>query len=258
MKNPIKNAGKMLDGMKDAGKQIKSTIIVAVACLVVIGIGNFASGIFVDAGRDATAEMNRLKTEIDTMQRNADLGAGLVQPGVADTEGGTRVEWVGNSVDTGRWMTDEEAFWNWIYPAFNYRSATEYNKAREDFKSAKGLGDCLFTTQFLTYYDTSANALKKYPAKVNDDGTPTDDAVKAVDEAYQCTSDKSLFRTWPIGETANGDYRYMAQVYMGMPGSDNEQTPVTFMFTMMHTTGQGGQDTMSISDFECWPPSTGR
>lgn len=258
IKNPFANGvklpgklGKKVDAVAEAKRQIIVTAVTALACLLCIGIASFASSIFTESGTDSVNEMNRIQNEMDQLKKTDEAFTGISDLQNSDT---VRVEWTGTKLDMGRWSTDAAMFWNWIEPAFNYDSATEYNQTREEFISTKGLGKCLFTVQFMAAYDTEAEARKKYGTELGDDGNPTPAQIANIDVAYKCTSSESNFSTWPIGEMSDGSYRYMARLYFNPPGTVNTDRAIVFMYTVRHTTGQDGTDAMTILDFECWPP----
>lgn len=251
MKNPLKKIGKAADAAKESKRQIIVTAITAVACLLCIGIGNFAEGIFVDSGKSTVDEMNRIQNEMDQFQKTDPAFTGITD---IQTSENVRVEWEGRKLDTGRWSTDKSLFWEWISPAFNYNSATEYNQTRESFISEKGLGKCLFTTQFMAPYDIEEQARKKYG--LDADGKPSAVNIEKVDTAYKCTAspDASGYYIWPIAEENDGSYRYVARIRYGFPGAGaTELNTCVFMFTARHTTGENGADRVTIYDFECWP-----
>lgn len=256
VKNPFEKGlsgklGKTAETLAEARKQIIVTAITAVACLVCIGIASFASSIFTESGADSVKEMNCIQNEMDQFKKTDEAFTGI---GEIQTAENVRVEWTGTKLDMGRWSTDEATFWKWIRPAFNYDSATEYNKAREEFVSTKGLGKCLFTVQFLAPYDTEEAARKKYADSLGDDGKPTAVQIANIDAEYKCTASENEFDTWPIGELSDGSYRYMARLNFSPPGTMTGGRTIVFMYTVRHTTGQNGGDIMTILDFECWPP----
>lgn len=251
MKNPIKAFGKTAEAAKEAKRQIIVTVITFAACFACVGIGNFASGLVTMSAKDTVDEMNRIQNEMDQFQKTDPAFTGVTDIKTADN---IKIEWTGVKLDTGRWSTDKAMFWEWIKPAFNYNSATEYNQTRETFISTKGLGKCLFTTQFMAPYDIEEAARKKYASALGPDGKPTAVNMDAVDNAYKCVASENDYYAWPIGEENDGSYRYAARVMYGSPSSSStRQLTVMFMFTVQHTAGADGVDNMTIKDFECWP-----
>lgn len=258
IKNPFSNGlpgklGKTAAAVSEARRQIIVTVITVVACLVCIGIANFASSIFTESGKDSVNEMNRLRNEMDQFQKTDEAFTGI---GEVQTAENIRIEWTGTKLDMGRWSTDEAMFWSWIRPAFNYESATEYNQTREEFVSTKGLGKCLFTVQFLAPYDIEAAARKKYHLPEGED-KPSPAQLATVDVEYQCSASENDFSTWPIKEESDGSYRYLARVKFYPPdskGSLAQVRSIIFMYTVRHSAGADGADNMTILDFECWPP----
>lgn len=236
-------------------KQIITTGITVAACLLVIGIARMGASVFSDGLAGSEADYVALENEIGQFRQSDPYFTG--ESGIM-TEEQVRIEWAPpegtteiKDVDTAKWQADEKAFWGWIKPAFNFGSATEYNQTREDY--IRQLGNCLFTTQFLTYYDTEGTARRTLPEGQTE---VTQFDIEKADKAYTCTAKQELFRSWVIGiDEATGDYTYAAMVPMQLKNSPTA-TGVLFTYTVSRTPGKDGTDNVSIKNFDCWPPNS--
>lgn len=161
------------------------------------------------------------------------------------------INWLGDKVDTGRWMTDESYFWTWIEPAFTYNSAIKYNEMKDNYYNV--LGPCYFTTSFLAPYDHTMDM--KYDA--NNDGELSGVEAEAANIAFTCDTNKSKFMTFPIGELADGSYEYLALVPMRSKGSKN-YIMIAFTYAVIHSETSDGKENVVIDDFNCWAPDSDR
>lgn len=243
-------ASKKIDGaagfLKEYKKQIITTAITLVVCLVVTQLANFGAGIFRDMKSQADQAVINVMNETDNLKKSDRY---FTQDVEKKDYSKLTVEWIPANgrdpktavVDTGRWMSDENIFWEFISPAFSFDSATEYNKMREDY--IQKVGNCLFTVQFLSYYDIESKCRKDENGQVNQVD------FERFDKAYTCSTDKSKYRTYPTGIDANGDYTYLALVPM-------QGSYVAFTYKIAHSVGQGGAERITLSDFDCWPPNS--
>ena len=161
------------------------------------------------------------------------------------------VNWIGDKVDKGRWETDDAYFWTWIEPAFNFKSAVEYNNNVREFITTKGVPeDHLFVTTFLQYYDYQSDLR----FDENNDGKLSGDEATQANNSYKSSTQKSRYYTLPIGITKNGDYHYLAMVpqYVGL--GDIDYRAIAFTFTIEHNINLvTNSDTMEVTDFNVWP-----
>lgn len=232
-----KKPNKILGFLSEYKKQLITTAITAVVCLIVVGIANVGKAIFFDAEAQAEASVTKVKNEMANLQASDSY---FTQDAMGKDYTSLKVEWLGVQVDTGRWMSDENVFWEFISPAFNFNSATEYNKMREDYIAQ--VGNCLFTVQFLAYYDIESKCRRDENGNVNQVD------FERYDSGYKCSSDKSQYRTYPVAIDSNGDYTYIAMVPM-------QSNYVAFTYKIVHSVGQGGKERITLSQFDCWPPN---
>lgn len=232
-------------------KQLITTAIVAVSCFLVMGIAGFAGNIFHAMHTESDAALASLDNEIDTFRKSDRYFTG--QDELLTDESNVEVRYVGTRIDAGRWRTDEQCFWDFISPAFNYDSATEYNQMRAAYETK--LGKCLFTTQFLTPYDIDQAAMN---ARTEDQkkagGEITEIERDKADHAFTCMSDKGHMVTYPIGRDSNGNYGYVSFVGFGRSSRSKENpTMIAFTYTVVHTKTSETEESMSITNFACWP-----
>lgn len=227
-------------------KQIITTAITVVLCIVVAAIANTARGVFAGMETESYNAAAKLQSDIDNFQKSDPAFAEDVQ--VRGETDKAKVKWVTpgehedlTSVDAGRWMSDEAIFWDFISPAFSFNSATEYNQMREEY--IQKLGNCLFTVQFMGYYDIESKCRK------NENGTVNQADFERYDAAYTCTTDKSKYYTYPVAKDNNGNYTYVAMVPM-------KSVYVMFTYTIEHSPGQGGNERITLTNFDCWPPNS--
>lgn len=245
---------KRLDAAKEffAGhkKQIITTAVTAVACLLVIGVSNAGAGIFSAMELEASEALVSLKNEKENFIRSDRMFTSQEEILKGDD---VEIKYVGNGVDGGRWRTDEDFFWEFIKPAFNYDRASEYNKTREDYVNK--LGTCLFTAQFMAYYDIPGKAMEARATQSNPKtGELTEAELSQADNAFRCVAQKSNLITFPVGVTADGDYEYAGFVGMSRNGKVDDTIMVGFTYTVVHGVGEGGTERLSITNFSCWPP----
>ncbi len=225
-----------------------------VVCVAMNVAGNFFEDY--DVGENGVNEaLIALQNEVDNFRSSDEY---FTHQGQIDTSDTVNIVWEGDGLDTGRWQADDGKFWDFISPSVNFASAVEYNKMREDYRQI--LGDCLFTVQFLAPYDVTSAALqycKENHVDPDAEGNPPQWVMDQVSDAYTCRSSKGDFVTYPIGEDSDGNYRYMAYVYLQARNSSNK-TAAVFEYTAVHTAGAGGEDNITISDFKCWPPDQSR
>lgn len=235
-------------------KQVTYLAIALAATFVICAGAGFARNTFHSMAAAADSDYADLQNEMDQF-RNSDPY--FTHQREVDKQDEVRIEWVGTKVDTGRWTSDENVFWEFIRPAFNFSNGMEYNQTREDYISK--LGNCLFTTQFLTYYDIGTIAKNRCDPSQLDPvtGEAPQYVLDAVSEDYKCTASKSDYITYPIAENSDGSYTYLAIVFMTRNES-REAIGVAFTFTAEHSIGADGADTVNIRDFACWPPDSRR
>lgn len=228
-------------------KHLITTAIVLVVAFLVTNLAKFGAGIFRDMQYQTEQAVIGVTNEMDNLRKSDRY---FTQDVERQDFSKIQVEWLPANgrdpkkavVDTGRWMADENIFWEFIYPAFSFDSATEYNQMREDY--IEKVGNCLFTVQFMSYYDIESKCRK------NENGTVNQVDFERVNGAYKCTTDKSKYRTYPTSIDVNGDYTYVALVPM-------QGTYVAFTYKIVHSVGQGGSERITLSDFDCWPPNSG-
>lgn len=233
-----KKAGGAKDFFTEYKRQLIFTAITAIVCGLIFFVAKTASGVFTDM-RDQSA-----KAVTDVINKTENLKASdryFTKDEEKLNYNQTKIEWVGNKIDTGRWMSDEGIFWDFIAPAFNFKTATDYNKMREDY--IEKVGNCLFTVQFLSYYDIEGQCRRDENGNVNQVD------FERINNAYSCTSDKSRLRTFPMSVDNNGDYTYLALVPM-------KNNYVAFTYKIVHEPGQGGKERITLADFDCWPPNS--
>lgn len=240
----------------DFGKKYKSDLI---KCAIFTGgflliwmISSIVKDAFATEYMNQTNNYIALQTDIEHFKQSKEYMAyNSAVNGVTldNMQTGVEVNWIGDKIDTGRWMTDDEYFWKWIEPAFEFESATEYNAMRNEFYSEKGLGSCLFTTQFLAPYSPELDL----SFDTNKDGQLSPKEAEAADQAFTCSSSKAKYRTYPIGTASDGSYEYLALVPMKRNNTSN-YIMVAFTFTMHHKDTASGVEEITISDFNCWPP----
>lgn len=255
MKIPKINAAPGTGGNKKASgissflaenkKQLITTAITMVACLVICGVASTGRGIFTDMQAQAEQAVVDVSNKMDNLRKSDRY---FTQDAEKKDYNKVRVEWIPANgrpaaeavVDPGRWTTDDRIFWDFISPAFTFNSATEYNQMRENYISQ--LGNCLFTVQFLAYYDIEAHATP------DGNGNITAKAIEEANLRYNCTSDPTMFVSYPTAVDSEGNYTYFAMVPM-------KSTYVGFTYKIVHSLGQGGNDRITLCDFDCWPPN---
>lgn len=161
--------------------------------IVVMIICGIIKGQFNKTYTAAKTSVDQLDNEIynykSSVMQNK-LGDGYV--GNLANSGNTQRKLVGDQVDPGKWQQDNDAFWTYISPMFNFNSATEYNTMCQKYR--KDLGSCLLTNVFL--------------APVDIDGQ--DDPEK-FDDSFRCSAEKKTgFEAYPIGMDEGNGYRYIA------------------------------------------------
>ena len=233
-----KKQNRILAFLSEYKKQLITTGIVGVICLVIVGIANVGVDMFAAVEAESEASITRVKNEMANLQASDSY---FTQDAMGKDYQSLKVEWQGVQVDTARWMTDENIFWDFISPAFSFNSATEYNKMREDYIAQ--VGNCLFTVQFLAYYDIESKCRRDENGNVNQVD------FERYDAAYTCSTDKSQYMTYPVAVDNNGDYTYIAMVPM-------KSTYVAFTYKIVHSVGQGGSERITLSEFDCWPPNS--
>lgn len=256
-----KNLNKKIAKIMDIAKAEKKSLIQIAALIIgVIAVAGLARAVVYDADsslfrgslKQANAEYNKLINDIDIFKKTNPFYTGVNTPEAEEQQ--KDINWIGVKYDAGRVKADTQYFWDWISPAFDYNSATEYNSAIAEFTSTKGLKpDNLFVTTFLQYYDyTSVEH-----ADADGDGKATPNEIQMCDRNYKCYTSKSVYADWVrlIGTTESGDYHYMSMVPMAASDSSKYYTMVLFTFTAKHTVNPvTNSDTISITDFNVWPP----
>lgn len=250
---------KRVNNMRNFASEYKKNLILlgVVTCvgLLLLIISNVVKGV-VESEKDnqkniyaeLTNEINKL--ENDQVYKNAtEIGANIEYQDT--TNKNIKINWLGDKVDTGRWMTDESYFWTWIEPAFTYTSAIKYNEMKDNYYNV--LGPCYFTTSFLAPYNHTMDM--KYDA--NNDGELSGVEAEAANIAFTCDTNKSKFMTFPIGELADGSYEYLALVPMRSKGSKN-YIMIAFTYAVIHSETSDGKENVVIDDFNCWAPDSDR
>ena len=236
-------------------KQLMISGVFLCLLFVVTIATNMVKGTFADMEAQANASLVALQNEMASFQSSDEY---FTHKGQIDRDDTVQIVWNGDKIDSGRWRADDDKFWDFISPAFNFSSAVEYNKTREDYRQV--LGDCLFTTQFLTAYDITAAAqqyCKQNHINPDADGNPPQYVMDEVSGRYVCQASKADFLSYPISVDGDGNYRYMGYVFIQRNNS-NSKIAVVFEYTAVHTAGAGGEDNVTISDFKCWPPDRSR
>lgn len=231
--------------MSDTTKRIVTTVITFAVCGVICFGSNILAGTFRSEAQAAFNAAAKIESDIQNLQASDRY---FTQDAERVDYREQQIKWVTpgmhedlTSIDTGRWMADENIFWDFISPAFNFNSATEYNQMRESY--IEKLGNCLFTVQFLGYYDIESKC------RLNENGTVNQVDFERYNKAYTCTSDKKSYYTYPVAEDDEGNYTYVAMVPM-------KSVYVMFTYNIIHSPGQGGNERITLADFDCWPPDS--
>ena len=268
----MKSNDKITDTITFCKDNRKSLIITACLILLLIIVYNIANAIVFADGNTRSdlkgqrynliAEYNKIKNDMDVFEKTNPYYTKVDNSELENQN--KNVNWIGDKTDEGRWRTDDAYFWTWIEPAFNYDSATEYNENAREFITTKDLPeDHLFVVAFLPYYDYT-NDLKY---DVNNNGLLDGNEIGLANQQHKSQTNKSLYKTWPIGKTEDGDYHYLAIVpkYVGSAygeakywiNSFNNFSYVMFTFTVEHNINIiTNSDTMKVSDFNVWPLQT--
>ncbi len=247
----VKNVKSAPAFIREYKKQIIMTAITVAVCGVMALVCTFVGGMFDDMAKSADNDRLDIDNKIAEFQNTDERFTGLDER--LTERDNVEVRYVGTQVDGALWQADQKAFWNFISPAFNYKSAEEYNATRENY--VKQLGDCLFTTQFMAYYDipqAARNARNNIPVESRPTGDLTEGELDAVNMKFTCKAMSSDLVMMPIGRTSDGDYSYIAMVGMARTGNP---TCVGFTFSVSHSVGKDGADVATIRNFCCWPPS---
>lgn len=229
--------------LSDTAKRIITTVITLVLCIIACVIATTVSGSFKAQAAASYDAAKKIESDIDNLEASDRYFTGDAE---RVNYGEKQIKWVTpgmhedvSSIDPSRWMTDENIFWDFISPAFNFNSATEYNQMRESY--IEKLGNCLFTVQFLGYYDIESKCRR------NENGTVNQVDFERFNNAYTCTSDKKAYYTYPVGMDQDGNYSYIAMVPM-------KNSYVLFTYRIVHAPGQGGNERITLAGFDCWPP----
>lgn len=231
--------------MSDTAKRVITTVVTLAVCAVICVVTNVLSGSFEEQAQASYNAAAKVESDIHNLQASDRY---FTQDAERVDYREQQIKWVTpgthedlTSIDTGRWMADENIFWDFISPAFNFNSATEYNQMRESY--IEKLGNCLFTVQFLGYYDIESRC------RLNENGTVNQVDFERVNNAYTCTSDKKSYYTYPVAKDSDGNYSYVAMVPM-------KSVYVMFTYRIIHAPGQGGNERITLADFDCWPPDS--
>jgi len=191
MKSSQKYIVEYKDSLILCGIFLAGLIVIAIICGVIKGQFNNK---YVTA-RTAVEQLdNEIYNYKSSVMQNK-LGDGYV--GKLSNAGNTNIKLVGDEIDAGKWQQDNDAFWNFISPMFNFNSAEEYNNMCQNYR--KQLGSCLLTNVFL--------------APVDIDGQ--DDPQK-FNESIKCKINKKEgFEAYPIGMDAENGYEYIALITFG-------------------------------------------
>lgn len=225
-------------------KQIIRCGIFVLAMIVTANIAKGVSGMCGEILDDENRAYSDLRNEVEQYQASNRLYTGISESIL--TADKTSVKWTGDRVEVGRWMADEAYFWTWIEPAFNYKNATEYASMRADY--LQQTGHCLFTDQFLAPYDPSSD--KSFDK--NGDGELSPKEIENANAAFNCTSSKNGFITYPIGAGGDGSYAYLALVPMRRSGTSTS-VMTAFTYSVVHHDNPDGTEKITISGLECWP-----
>lgn len=242
----IKSAPSFLRAYK---KQLIMTAITLAVCGVLALICSFVGTMFKEMATDADNQRLDIDNKIAEFQNTDERYTGVDEQ--LTERDNVEIRYIGTQVDGALWQADQRAFWSFISPAFNYNSAEEYNKSREEY--VRQLGDCLFTTQFMAYYDIATAARNDRKNQSNPvTGDLTAGELDAINVKFTCKALSSDLVMLPVGRTADGDYMYLAMVGMARKGNP---TCVGFTFSVSHSIGPDGADVATIKNFCCWPPS---
>lgn len=240
----------------------KSLIIIGVLIIlifVVTGLANMIvynenDSLFRGSLKQLNNEYNKLMNDIDTFQKTNPYYTGV---DISEVENAQKdVNWIGVKYDAGRVKSDTQFFWDWVSPAFDYQSAEEYNANIKEFTSTKGLPkDNLFVTTFLQPYDYKSVEA----ADTNNDGQVSANEIEMANRNYKGYTNKNVYADWArlIGTTQSGDYHYMVMVPWATSSDSKYYTMILFTFTAKHSFNEANNtDTISITDFNVWPPNS--
>lgn len=243
-----------VDGVNHYKKQVITTGITVVACLLVIGAASAGASIFAGMETEASEAYVSLQNEKDNFKRSDRY---FTSQDERLTGEDVNIKYIGTKVDGGRWQSDAKIFWEFIKPAFNYDRASEYNQTREHYIEILGGENNLFLAQFMTRYNIANAAMA---ARQNMTNPPTGELTEAelsqADAAFTCSASDSDLVVYPIGITSDGDYQYIAFVGMKKNSRRNDTILVGFTYTVEHRAGEGGSDKTYITGFSCWPPNS--
>lgn len=265
-KNKNKSSNKTVASLVDVVKTEKKSLIQIAALLLGLIVVAFMANEIVfkenakakeysmlkEGRAQLNAEYVKLMNDIDIFQKTNPYYTG-VDPTIGNNNN-KDVNWVGTKVDAGRIASDKAYFWNWISPAFDYDSATEYNTNIADFTMSKGLDpNNLFVTTFCKHYDYTSDMA--YDS--NKDGKLSADEMKVANDSYKCYTSQQRYNEWTrlIGKTASGDYHYLALVPMSTSSTGKYYTMVAFTFTAKHVVNAAtNNESITVADFNVWPP----
>lgn len=210
----------------------KQTIIVAVMCVALF----IVLGITLMIKQEMANDINTTYATITAVKNEYLQYKTKMEQTVQWKEEPTgEIVWTGDVVDIAKVKTDSELFWDYISPAFNYNSGTEYMEHRQIY--VNDLGNCLFTVQFLTpiFKETTPNF-----------------------DTFSCRATKKDpdYRIYPtkmeVEKDANGNivketYDYIAFVTMYPSKLAEGSREVAFTFTI--------DNEYNLTNFECFPPS---
>lgn len=244
---------------KNNKKIIICDILLLVGLIMTIAIGNLVvfdkdQSIFGAMYNQSVKDYNTLKNDIDIFEKTNPYYT-LVTDNVSIDQN-KDVNWIGDKLDVGRWQVDDAYFWNWISPAFDFDSATEYEQNINDFKTIKKIpADHMFLASFLERYDYKSDL--RYDR--DGDGSLSVEEAQQANLDFNSTTDKSLYFTMPIGMNAKGDYHYLAIVPKETNSHKASYIAVAFTFTAQHNINPTtNSDTIEIVDFNIWSPDTKR
>ena len=154
------------------------------------------------------------------------------------TSQNSEVKWLGDKVDVSKWKTDNNLFWDYISPAFNYTSGDEYMAHRQQY--VNDLGNCVFTVHFLTpiFKETVG---EEYYNKLTCYG------LKSNFEAYPTSMHTVLDDNGNIVESV---YDYIAFVKM-QPNKNTTEGSRTVIFTYTL------DDKYNLTNLQCYPVTLG-
>ena len=143
---------------KKAGSAVRMHIVCLVCfvlCFVMCVSGAVVRGVAKRAYSSASLRLNNVSNLIE--QGSISVGQ-QVERVVKPLEGG---------LDKARWASDDAIIAEWIYPAFNFDDADEYNRNREIYVERLGNADD-FVREVLPPYIPESSVMKSEQEAIND------------------------------------------------------------------------------------------